>query len=272
MLHFRNTKPEVELKNSFLINRMKIYRYIPFKYLRESLVTNKLYFNKVNKWEDPYENFFLKQNIVDFSGKPINIAESYPCYYGECWTTLEESDAMWRIYSVKQKELSHYSKSLDDVAFKIEVDSEIMRKEINQSICELGYVIYDKEIKYTEQDEIDYATQNAENLNLRDIIRISLFVKRKTFSHEQEYRIIIEIPSIYKESREESLFIPFNMSHINEFVADPRLPQDQFEQIKRELLKLGVKGDKIKKSKIYEQIKKQMIIVDKDGYIIKKDN
>ena len=251
MLHFRNTKPEVELKNSFLINRMKIYRYIPFKYLRESLVTNKLYFNKVNKWEDPYENFFLKQNIVDFSGKPINIAESYPCYYGECWTTLEESDAMWRIYSVKQKELSHYSK---------------------KSICELGYVIYDKEIKYTEQDEIDYATQNAENLNLRDIIRISLFVKRKTFSHEQEYRIIIEIPSIYKESREESLFIPFNMSHINEFVADPRLPQDQFEQIKRELLKLGVKGDKIKKSKIYEQIKKQMLIVDKDGYIIKKDN
>ena len=107
---------------------------------------------------------------------------------------------------------------------------------------------------------------------MRDIIRISLFVKRKTFSHEQEYRIIIEIPSIYKESREESLFIPFNMSHINEFVADPRLPQDQFEQIKRELLKLGVKGDKIKKSKIYEQIKKQMIIVDKDGYIIKKDN
>jgi len=248
---------------------MKIYRYIPFHFLRDALVTNKLYFNKVNNWEDPYENFFLNQIIMDSSGKNINIAESYSGYFGECWTTLEESDAMWRIYSVKN--LNNDSVILDDVAIKIEIDSEIMENEINKSIHNLGYNIRSKEVHYTEQEEIECAIRTAKNLNLRNIILISLFVKRKAFSHEEEFRIIIEIPNNCKESHKESLLIPFNMSLIDEFVADPRLTQNQFKQIQDELLRVGIKRVKIKKSKLYEQISKQIIFVDKDGNIIEKD-
>ena len=175
---------------------MEIYRYIPLKYLRNLLATNELFFNKITNWEDPYENFFLKQNIIDISGAPINISETFPSYYGECWTTLKESDAMWRIYSVKMEELRQSPAEIEKVAIKIKIDSNIIKQEIEKVTNDLNYDLTLKEVHYTDSEEIEYAIKNAytaTGFKIQDFIRLSLFVKRNAFEHEHEYRIIIDI-------------------------------------------------------------------------------
>ena len=75
-----------------------IYKYIPLKYVLEMFKTKKLYISKVKSWEDTYENFFLKQEFRVF-GKILKADHIADQIYGQSWTLLNESDAMWRIYS-----------------------------------------------------------------------------------------------------------------------------------------------------------------------------
>jgi hypothetical protein len=54
------------------------------------------------KWEDPFENFFLEATELmdNETGGTISLKNLAADWYVQCWTTLPESDAMWRIYSV----------------------------------------------------------------------------------------------------------------------------------------------------------------------------
>ena len=40
-----------------------VYKYIPLKYLLSMLKNKKLRIDKITTWEDPYENFFLKEEF-----------------------------------------------------------------------------------------------------------------------------------------------------------------------------------------------------------------
>jgi hypothetical protein len=52
-----------------------------------------------SRWDDPFENFFLKNGAVDENGNLVALDEVHKDFYGQCWTIEEESDALWRIYS-----------------------------------------------------------------------------------------------------------------------------------------------------------------------------
>ena len=91
-----------------------------------SLLINKKerFVNPIDKWEDTYEGYFLQllsdedkfMEIIDRLYNDIskraykttcrNIAKllsnRYDCY-GLCWSTVRDSDAMWRIYSYDHK-------------------------------------------------------------------------------------------------------------------------------------------------------------------------
>lgn len=75
-----------------------IYKYIPLKYVLQMLKSRQMYFSKVKSWEDTYENFFLKQDFR-IDGKMLSADNLAEHVYGQSWTLLAESDAMWRIYS-----------------------------------------------------------------------------------------------------------------------------------------------------------------------------
>ena len=49
-----------------------IYKYIPFKYLKLMIQNSSLYFGKVSSWEDVYENWFLKEQMILPSGEKGN--------------------------------------------------------------------------------------------------------------------------------------------------------------------------------------------------------
>jgi hypothetical protein len=76
----------------------KLYRVFPllraldlFENQQNAVVRPKL-------WDDPYENLSLKAKVFDGPDE-IDITEDQRSWYGQCWTTIPESDAMWRIYS-----------------------------------------------------------------------------------------------------------------------------------------------------------------------------
>ena len=61
------------------------------------LETKVLRLDNIKKWEDVYENFVDKEDINLLNSSREEMMPTV--YYGQSWTTREESDAMWRIYS-----------------------------------------------------------------------------------------------------------------------------------------------------------------------------
>lgn len=66
-----------------------IYKYIPFKYLKLIIQNSNLYFGKVSSWEDVYENWFLKEQMVLSSGEKVSAKELIPGVFGQSWTLQE---------------------------------------------------------------------------------------------------------------------------------------------------------------------------------------
>ena len=52
-----------------------------------------------SKWDDPFENYFVRSRILGLGFAELEVRNLQSSWYGQCWTTLHESDAMWRIYS-----------------------------------------------------------------------------------------------------------------------------------------------------------------------------
>ena len=250
---------------------MTIYRYVPLKYIKALLQTKALFFSNVLVWEDPYENFLFKQQIITDNGDDFRKSIYCPIYFGQCWTTSRETDAMWRIYSVKSKDLKSDKLELEDVAIKIEIESDVLEYHVRQkfrlrSNCEVEC----REVMYTDSHNIIDAIKSVhymEYYNVQELMKSSLFVKRKAFEHEREYRFIVQIPPMELDSQTSHLMIDFDVTAIKEYVVDPRLPHHQLKQIKSDLIRLKVDENKIKKSDLYHPIEKIKICVEKDGYI-----
>ena len=229
-----------------------VYKYIPLKYLKAMLESKKLRINKVSTWEDPYENFFSKSNFYAFSPFykqyiSVDTQNLIDRTYGQSWTFLEESDAMWRIYS--------NVKDLDLIAIrlKIKVDDlfDIVYTHDNcMATTSIGRVNYktDKEINQW----LDNIKDNTDIISdFHKYVKDCLLIKRKPFSHEEEVRIII----CNGTSGTAEDFLEFDIKDLSvfeEFMIDPRLEQNCVGLITQRIEKLGIDRSKIRKSKLYD--------------------
>lgn len=171
-----------------------------------SLLINKKerFVNPIDKWEDTYEGYFLQllsdedkfMEIIDRLYNDIskraykttcrNIAKllsnRYDCY-GLCWSTVRDSDAMWRIYSYGNK------------AIQIISNEQRIRNMLNNAGIE------DKDIAI---NNVKYDLVNDEDiiekmLSPRAPVDAAYFHKREAFKHEQEKRVIIHESKSYEE-------------------------------------------------------------------------
>jgi hypothetical protein len=76
-----------------------IYRIYTYERFKDMITTKTNGLVNPAKWDDPFENFFLKQNAITSNGKLVSLASLYDSWYGQCWTKHRDNDAMWRIYS-----------------------------------------------------------------------------------------------------------------------------------------------------------------------------
>ena len=228
-----------------------VYKYIPFKYLKAMLQSRTLRINKVSTWEDPYENFFLKSDFNTFSPFykqyiSFDTQNLIDRTYGQSWTFLEESDAMWRIYS--------NVKDLDFIAIRLKIKvNNLFNIVYTNNNCMLTTSI--GKIDYKTDEEIKQWLDRKDNAgitpNFHKYVEDCLFIKREPFSHEKEVRIII----CNGTSGTAKDFLEFDIKDLSifeEFVIEPRLEQDCVELITHRIEKLGIDRSKIRKSKLYD--------------------
>lgn len=226
-----------------------VYKYIPLKYLILLVENKELRIDKVSKWEDPYENFFLKSNFYTYASFykqniQVHTDDIINRTYGQSWTMREESDAMWRIYSNKG--------DIENIAIRVKI-----------KIDNLFNIVYTSDecmattsigpVNYKTDDEITHWMQGLNNIDSEfpNFAEQSLFIKRMPFAHEEEVRIIISKDTQTPAEEFLSYDIP-DLNVIEDFILDPRLNEEDEEQITQKLEDIGVDRHKIKKSSLYE--------------------
>ena len=218
-----------------------IYKYIPLKFILEIYKTKKLYMSKVKSWEDTYENFFLKQEFR-VNGHVLSARNLMEQVYGQSWTLLSESDAMWRIYSNKR--------NFNEVAVKVKTSARrlfdvIYTDDACMATTNIGQVqyMYKSELRNWLNDiKIQSAADFGNN------IVPSMFMKRKPFSHEFEVRAIVFLDhdggdGLLYDINPDSLF--------DEFVIDPRLEPETTKKIMEKLINVVADPKKVKQSALY---------------------
>ena len=228
-----------------------MYKYIRLEYVLNMFETRILRFENIKKWEDVYENFVDKESIIIRNSKRRIMP--YSDCFGQSWTTLEESDAMWRIYSN------------DGYAVKVKTVYPLLNK-----------VLLDWNTKHDDDqiwpltDYVFYADENEINewlvlnspMNYWAFIELQgecLFIKRREFEHEKEIRVIVRD---YKRAGREFIGMDFDPNQFfREIVIDPRVNEKEYTRQRDSLVACGFDSKRIRKSTLYD-FKKVELVVD----------
>lgn len=164
-----------------------LWRYMDFTKFLSMIDSSSLFFSKPKHFVDPYEGNFSK---YDLENSDIHWKNSFDTKYTLrdyvrelnenaaviCWHMNEvESAAMWDLY------LS----SKEGIAIKTNY------KKIKNSISDRRFSIYSGKVQY-----IDYKLEMASS-NVFE----TLFYKRKSFSHENEFRMMVFADPIINDGR-----------------------------------------------------------------------
>ncbi len=219
-----------------------LFRIIPFDSLLQMLNEKKNTLVNTSKWEDVYENFMLKENFV-VNGKTYTIADLSNKYFGQCWTTKASSDAMWRIYSPDKK-----SVRIKTTVGRLWDSVSAEKKDGRYAVGKVQYISQSR----IEEDIINSSPFTLQALG--DLMTLSLFVKRSSFSHESEYRLIYVCSKGSVDEGKTIKEVTINpLDFILNIYFDPRADQLYIDRCKKILTKaFGYPIEKIHKSTLYD--------------------
>ena len=179
-----------------------LYRFISFPSFVNLVEHKKERYVNPCTWEDTCEGYLLQlleknDNIEEvlmelmnsFSrGNPEAAVQNYLklwsarwLCYGQCWTTIPESDALWRIYSY------------DRMAIRIETDDDTVKALFANEKTSEEYSLRIDNVQYDLDANQQFKTRAelmAEVYNSK-LITEPYYHKRKAFEHEHEKRIIL---------------------------------------------------------------------------------
>ena len=173
-----------------------------------------------SRWDDPFENFFLKNGAVDENGNLVALDEVHKDFYGQCWTIEEESDALWRIYS----------QTKGGVCISTTI-RKLFESFYNPTDPYASQKYFIGRVKYVTRDELDDFIDNISFLDKSmggqaKSIAETFLIKRKAFEHEKEIRLLFY--DYQKDTGKDRLAV-FGLDQPNSVVdkvlLDPQLPQ-----------------------------------------------
>ncbi len=196
------------------------------------------------KWKDPFENFFLEATEVidDLSRQPIPLKNLAADWYGQCWSTQAESDAMWRIYSSDPN-----IKGAAPAKMGVKVKTTVKKlfdnlKREGSTAPSLQFFVC--RVDYKTEAEI---TTLMKKLTFLDVSRGGqgdkfadlLCIKREAFRHEQEVRLLFQdidpkrgMNKLFKYKLDANVVF-------EEAVLDPRLKDSDALALKNKLEAVG---------------------------------
>lgn len=220
-----------------------VFRVFSIERLLEMFSKKSLVLVKPKKWDDPFENFILKSKIEFENGEQAKI-EFADSIFGQCWSLLEESDAMWRIYSQSKN------------GVKVKTTPRKLLAALSACVSTPDISAFIGRVRYKSSFELIEM--------MRDRIRMqnkifdtsgqghaeTLLFKRDEFAHEKEVRII------YSGNRVEASNDVFSINidpHLllDEIVFDPRMDKDLANIFSVHFKSINFKGD-VRRSQLYE--------------------
>ena len=149
-----------------------LYRYMSFESFVDTVQRKQLHFVHPSEFEDPLEFQYLQKMCVTEPSNHIEILYRFALvyrFYVQSWTSLPESDAMWRIYNY------------NNFAIRIEIDREsIKHLEDVQAV----------DVTYTDEPD-EYIKKQAQGKLITEYKNLA--IKRKAFEHEKEVRLVKHI-------------------------------------------------------------------------------
>ena len=218
-----------------------IYKYMPLRYTLAMIQHRQLVLNRVNTWEDVYENYILKQDYEMQGGGHVDVINQADGIYGQCWTVKRDSDAMWRIYSQDKKTIR-----IKTTVGKLFDTLYVTNK--NMADTYIGRVLYQ------DQAQIDADVQSLSPMSPNDFLHCMVkgaFVKRIEFSHEEEVRIVRIMDSHDSFLAADLLYFNIEEDFIEELCIDPRVDNATEEDIRTQLVATGAPAHTVIKSQLY---------------------
>ncbi|TWF33815.1 DUF2971 family protein [Chitinophaga polysaccharea] len=224
-----------------------ISRVYPLNRLLELIFSKRNTLVKPQMWDDPFENCILQQTVKTKAGREVSFGTIQQSLYGQCWTlNLEESDALWRIYS-HAKNGVRVKTTLNKLwdGFCNEKDKNVITSYF------IGKIIY------KEANEIQDYFENPGNLtniltSSAKGIATTVLVKRKEFTHEKEIRLVYIADKNNYDITQGTYQYEVNPTDLfDELLFDPRFDDKIFEVIKAELIACGFTKP-IQKSILYQ--------------------
>ena len=197
-----------------------VYRIISLKRLFELFEKHVNTLVKPIAWDDPFENFILGLKGRLPSGEIVEFAQRYD-FYGQCWTLVGGSDAMWRIYSSDKR----------SVRIKVRLRTLVETLAPNA----IGIVLLGK-VRYLHAEGLlNWAKRAMRDADVPDVRLLgrTLLVKRAAFSHEREVRLLYfqpreEQPKLFQYRVDPHTFV-------EEIVVDPRLSAEEATDFMEEI-------------------------------------
>lgn len=226
-------------------NKEKIvFRIIPFHRLLEIFEKSEITFIKPKYWDDPFENFFFNQ-IVDIGVGPLLFKDFGEPIAGLCFTFNNDSDFSWRVYAPNKDgvQISIRIKDLHDVVYDF-----LSQEKEGQIRC--------GKVEYLSSTKIKKGYENPDSLKKRFFIQeivalFSLFIKRKEFKHENEFRVLITHSDLL-ERRTKTFSVPIEPNQlILSIKFDPRISKKDYLKYRKQLKELGYNG-RIMHSRLYQ--------------------
>ncbi|TGS64057.1 DUF2971 domain-containing protein [Mesorhizobium sp. M3A.F.Ca.ET.201.01.1.1] len=215
-----------------------VYRVMPLKRLYELFSTKQNVLVRPSKWEDPFENFILNAHARLPDGTIVTFGFNND-FYGQCWTKLTSSDALWRIYSPDKT-----SVRVRTTVRKLLTTLQAPLGEWAHEQAFVGQVLYlgDKKLVAFGNEVF------RDGLNSRALAE-TLLVKRVAFRHEREVRLLY----FEKDKAQKDIYAYPVDPHalIDQVMLDPRLLRAEADAKTGEIRKrTGFKG-KILHSLLY---------------------
>jgi hypothetical protein len=209
----------------------KLYRYIALEHFMSFVETKRIHLTNVNLWDDKWEVILSKLPTINEKGELIvSLYSFYELIFGQCWSLVQESDAMWRVYSPNK------------TGFRITTSVEKFKLIRGAKQWRLGKVTYFERI----EDILEKAKSNWSPFS-------DALFKRSAFDHEHEVRFLTHRDFLDDDKEEKShVNLPVNPREFIEGVTiDPRADEWYVETITKYCERIGL-GITPVKSSLYE--------------------
>jgi hypothetical protein len=207
-----------------------VWRYINLAKFLDLLQTSELHFTRLDRLEDPYESSVLTAAFR-------RGVEAIQTPYVNCWFQgKHQSAAMWAIYGRESGVAIKSSRAWLNSAFTFPGSLEA---KAGKEVYSIGYgpVQYQDEHHIAELLE----TITEEPRTWPNFV----FVKRISFSHEKETRLVISLRCTVNDSPPH-LRVKVNLERlINRIYVAPNSPEWIADVVRREVEKYGLKKDVI---------------------------